>query len=603
MTPERRSSEPVVKEPVVETPRVAAGSVTAGDFFKTVPYAHQLEGWERSRAEKNFALFWEMRCGKTKVILDTAAWLYDRWTLGDDGVDAVLVIAPSGVHRNWVTDEAPAHLPDWTHPLTLAWSSGRATSRSYQERLESLLTHRGLVLLAANVEAVLTENLRKFLRRYVTKRRVLFVHDEAADAADSGSKRSKLIYAIAQACPYRRVLDGTPVAESPLDLYGQLRVLTRAPLGFSSQTAFDRQFANWETKVNWKVKCYRCSGAKSYRNATGPVCDECYGNRVAPGGVGECGTCQGVGRLCEVCGGDGRGRYRTIARDPVTEEKEYINLEQLQQLILPFSSRVRRADCADLPEATYAKRYFELSPAQASAYAALRDRFRLELGDTAIVSAADVLKRTTRLQQVTSGYLPTDVEATTCGACDGLGLEGEDPCPRCGGDGLVVPSGEVVAFDPNPRLEALLHEVTQLGRERQFIVWARFRHDVATVALALNGLGVSTSVYQGGMSDAAKDAAKLAFRAGFSRALVANPAAAGRGLTLPCSTVFYYSNSYSLRQRLQSEDRAVTLATREPVFYVDLVAAGTVDEAIVRALRGKLELSSYLLRDGRREWL
>jgi hypothetical protein len=65
--------------------------------FKTKPYAHQLEVWELSKDRVDFALFMEMRTGKTKVIIDTAAYLYDQGK-----IDGLLIIAPKGNYRDWL---------------------------------------------------------------------------------------------------------------------------------------------------------------------------------------------------------------------------------------------------------------------------------------------------------------------------------------------------------------------------------------------------------------------------------------------------------------------------------------------------------------------
>ena len=88
------------------------------------------------------------------------------------------------------------------------------------------------------------------------------------------------------------------------------------------------------------------------------------------------------------------------------------------------------------------------------------------------------------------------------------------------------------------------------------------------------------------------------------RFFVGNPAVAGTGLTLhAASTVIFYSNSFSLEQRLQAEDRAHRIGQTRNVTYVDLVAQGTVDAKIVRALRNKQDIARQITGDEVREWL
>jgi SNF2 family DNA or RNA helicase len=80
------------------------------------------------------------------------------------------------------------------------------------------------------------------------------------------------------------------------------------------------------------------------------------------------------------------------------------------------------------------------------------------------------------------------------------------------------------------------------------------------------------------------------------RFFVANPQAGGTGLTLTAAnTAIYFSNSFSLEERLQSEDRCHRIGTKEPVVYIDLVAADTVDERIAAALQSKAATAEEIL--------
>ena len=75
--------------------------------FKTKPYKHQMTALEKSWNKENFAYFMEMGTGKTKVLIDNLAMLYDK---GD--INGLLLIAPKGVYKNWYEAEIPKHLPD-----------------------------------------------------------------------------------------------------------------------------------------------------------------------------------------------------------------------------------------------------------------------------------------------------------------------------------------------------------------------------------------------------------------------------------------------------------------------------------------------------------
>ena len=88
------------------------------------------------------------------------------------------------------------------------------------------------------------------------------------------------------------------------------------------------------------------------------------------------------------------------------------------------------------------------------------------------------------------------------------------------------------------------------------------------------------------------------------RFFVGNPRTGGYGLTLTASnTVVYYSNSYDLEIRLQSEDRAHRISQTKKVTYIDLISEGTVDEFIVKNLRGKINLATKVLGEEFKKWL
>jgi SNF2 family DNA or RNA helicase len=88
------------------------------------------------------------------------------------------------------------------------------------------------------------------------------------------------------------------------------------------------------------------------------------------------------------------------------------------------------------------------------------------------------------------------------------------------------------------------------------------------------------------------------------RFFVGNPSTGGYGLTLTAaSVVVYYSNSFDLEKRLQSEDRAHRIGQTRNVTYIDLITPKTVDEKIVKALRGKIDIATQVLGEEIKQWL
>jgi SNF2 family DNA or RNA helicase len=114
--------------------------------------------------------------------------------------------------------------------------------------------------------------------------------------------------------------------------------------------------------------------------------------------------------------------------------------------------------------------------------------------------------------------------------------------------------------------------------------------------------GLRVVEYHGGVKTADREAAVDAFQRGEADAFVGQPQSGGIGLTLTnAGTVIYYSNDFNLETRLQSEDRAHRIGTRNNVVYIDLTATGTIDESIARSLQRKSGLAANVLGDSRGE--
>jgi SNF2 family DNA or RNA helicase len=88
------------------------------------------------------------------------------------------------------------------------------------------------------------------------------------------------------------------------------------------------------------------------------------------------------------------------------------------------------------------------------------------------------------------------------------------------------------------------------------------------------------------------------------RFMVATPDSGGRGRKWDVAdTVIYYSSRDNLEHRDQSEERVKDMTKTSATLYIDLIVPGTVDEAIIRALRDKIDLSRVITGDNFREWL
>lgn len=469
-----------------------------GFVFKTEPRSHQRQAFVLSRDQKNFALLMGQGTGKTKVIWDTAAYLY-----GKGLIDALITVAVNGVHINWIIEEMPKHCPCPVAAYYQTAGESMAKSRS----LEAVLaTTDRLRAITMNVEGFMSQKQEDLLERCLSSMRCLLVIDESTRIKTPGAKRTQILTQLGKQAAYRRILTGTPITKGVEDLYAQFKFLDPMILGFDSFYTFRNHFCNTYTL------------------------------------------------------GEGKSQHTIITG--------YKNLDELYAILEGSSFRVLKEQCLDIPPKVYKRWPFELTKTQRRVYDELETNFMAELdGDT--IAEELPITRLMRLQQIASNWWPggTDGEST------------------------------FRAIDKvNPRLQAVKHIVQET--EGKIIFWARFRPDLELIQQELGGACVS---YHGGISDRKKLENANSFKNDPKTLyMAANQASAawGHNWTM-AETEVYYSNSFDLEQREQSEDRAHRDGQKNTVQIYDLEALRTMDRKIIRSLRSKKDIAEMVLRDPR----
>ena len=488
--------------------------------YKTKPFKHQAEVFEKSKDLEAFGLFWEQGTGKTKPTIDTAAYLYET-----NKIDAVVVVAPNGVHHNWANDEINTHLPEriFSRSRFLVWNSSKAKTIKSKNERTALLSNKGLSWLLLNYDSFNTQTLKDYLSAFLRRRRCLFILDESHYIKTPGAKRTKTIIASSKYAPYRRILTGTPVAQGPFDLYSQVNFLDKdfwQKRGLGKFYVFKFHFGVWLTAAE-------CKAANGY--------DPGYDKLLS-----------------------------------------YKNIDELSAHLKLVGDRLTKEDVLDLPPKLYTKRYFELTKEQARIYEELRDNLEAELSNGKRVDGALAITRLMRLQQIICGYVQTE--------------DPEEPITMIGNE--------------NPLLEAVLAECQNLSHPA--IIWARFTKDIDQL---MQALGEKAVRYDGKISAEEAEENKEKFQKGDAQFFVSNPQKGSTGLTLTrARSVMYYSNSFNLVDRLQSEDRAHRIGQSYPVNYIDFEAIlpngrKTVSANIIKALRDKYDISAKITGDELKEWI
>ena len=475
--------------------------------FKTKPYEHQLEALKRSWNKKEYAYFMEMGTGKSKVLIDNIALLYDK-----GGINAAIIVAPKGVYRNWSGKEIPAHMPDHVERHLGVWNPA-PTVKQKTELLKLFEVSSELKILIINVEAFSTKKGVAFVEKFILAHNTLIAVDESTTIKNPKAQRTKNLLKLAINTKYRRILTGFPVTQSPLDLYSQSAFLSTQLLGYSSFYSFQNRYAKI---IN------RSMGQRTFRQVVG-----------------------------------------------------YQNLEELTENVNEFSYRVLKKECLDLPDKVYQRREVELTPEQKKVYKQLKDYAIAQLESSELVSVTSVLTQILRLHQVVCGFVKHD-------------------------------QGEEVEIKNN-RLDSLLDVLAET--QGKVIIWANYQYDIKRILKTLHDTVGTEAVatYYGETLDEDRQQIIKSFQDPNSPLtyLISNVQTGGYGITLTeASTVIYYSNNYDLEKRLQSEDRAHRIGQTNKVTYIDLVAKGTVDEKIVKALRNKLDLAQEVLGDEKwKDWI
>jgi SNF2 family DNA or RNA helicase len=219
---------------------------SSGYEFRTKPYDHQRQAFLLQRDRETFALFHEQGTGKTKTILDTAAYLYEK---GE--IDTLIVLAKNGVHINWVVEEIPTHLPERIPHMAAYYTSDLSKSER-KSLLEAPLMAKGMLrILTFHIEGMNAEGAREMLMAWLTDSNALVVIDESSRIKNHSAQRTKFLVKVCKKAPYRRIMTGTPLTSGIENLYSQFMFLDPKILGYESFYTFRNAYCimgGWEGK-------------------------------------------------------------------------------------------------------------------------------------------------------------------------------------------------------------------------------------------------------------------------------------------------------------------------------------------------------------------
>jgi hypothetical protein len=499
---------------------------------KKQAWDHQTKVLEACEGKEFWAFLMAMRTGKSKVTLDDFGRLWDQ-----DQVDDLLVIAPAGVYRTWV-DAIKDHVGNPLEDMLaiMIYSSQEGKSKVSQQRWQwftnlgsksdrSYVYYRPRCLLI-NVEALSkVQRARDLVLQFCQQRRVYLAVDESTAIKNPRSKRGKFVTKqVVPLCKVRRILTGLVNPRDPSDVYNQFEVLKERCLGFSCIESFMARYAIMQ---------------KSYAM-----------------------------------------KHKQAANQGFVKILGWHDQDELAERIARYSSRVRLADCYDLPPKLYTIRQVEMTDEQERLYKELKKYSTTQLSESVHVTATQACTVALRLHQILCGHVG-----------DEKGVRREVPTNRT---------------------QALLDLLEEWDDgESKAILWCAYDADIKAVTEALKEkYGIkAVARFWGGNRSTREDEEEEFKENPECRFMVATASAGGRGRTwMVADLVVYFSNSQDLEHREQSEERPQGVGKTKSVLYVDLVAvhpdgSDTIDKAYLHSLRNKINMASLLMGDGWKNWV
>ncbi len=487
-------------------------------------YAHQRKAIERYVNESCIPLFFDPGLGKTRTVIEIAMRKYQN---GE--IDTVLVIAPNRVHRQWAVEE----IPKWcTIPFeaqiceTKRWKPGKlnwicvnvdkfSTAKAWQQYVECALQHKTFIVVD---EATRIKNPK-------AKRSQNIIY-----GFNENFKRGKRIVQSIPKTVCRAVLTGTPVTNSPFDIWSMFEFLSPGMLGMGWYT-FQAKYGLFRTTlINGRTIRLLIDKETWYAVQ----------------------RCQDFDTACVIFGVDSNTYW--YIKQHGDYSGPFKNIEELKALLYKYSEFASIDECLDLPEKMYVKRKIEMLPEQARMYKEMRDQYITQFKDE-IFGVTSKIAAVIRMQQIAAGFI-TDVP-----------------------------------LEDNPKLERLMDDVEEL-RGKRFIVVCHFVEEskILYERLTKEGFNVclQTGVHRIGTIDEFKRG-KYDCMVANIRVI-----STGLNLQDNCNIMMFYSNTHSYEDRLQTEGRIHRSGQTQRCIYYDYVMEGTVDEKILDSLHDKKDMLEYI---------
>lgn len=277
-----------------------------------------------------------------------------------------------------------------------------------------------------------------------------------------------------------------------------------------------------------------------------------------------------------------RNRYATMGgyipkdgpmRGKPTQIVGYQNVDELMELIAPYSFQVVKDDAYDLPPKRYQVRELQMTKEQAAAYKIIKREQVIGSGDDER-AVSNTLELMLRLHQVAGGY--------TVKPRENRGKMEYDPV-------------ELVTPDKNPKIIEVQSILEEIKGRKQALIWAVYLPEIRALIATAKAMGFRVGELHGGVPEKERQPQVAAFKRGELDLIIGNASTGGMGYSMHTAEVnIFYNNTFKLRDRLQAEDRSWGDGQTKPGIWIDLVMAKTVDRTVYDALKNKEDLHHYV---------
>lgn len=571
-TVQTQSVKPVAKPKVSKVPKVAAEVETDYAEEKQVKlFEHQKLAREKFKGLDEIALFFEMGCGKSVTSLSI---MIDKYKEGK--IDSLLIVAPNDVHKQWFDDLCNedallSQILEQEHvPCTGQIIGGRGGQKQFYDFEDDDKLH----IVCVNIDTFSQPHKWEVIVDWVNKNKTAIIIDEATSIKNPNSKRSqRMLYEFNDVMKKRNtvlfsgkkpntsvrcVLTGTPVSNGPMDLWSIMEFIKPNYFGRNYYSFMNYYGMHTKLKLDTGQQISVLLTEKTWHGIKG--CKD-YAEAFNTFGCSE-------------------DTYMTVMH-----QDHYIgpykHADELKQLLEPVAVFAKLTDCVDMPPVHYITKEVPLSDAQKACYNDMKHDL-LATYDDNVATAKNKLVVTLRLQQIASGFImghkeinPEDLELPCWSD-----VESADEYD-------VTPDEVIWLGDTNPKLEQLKRDVAEL--DKPLLILTRFSAEAAKIYDLLKD-DYSCMLFTGWKTTGSIDK----FKAGEFQIMIANTTKIARGFNLQIAhTTIYYSNTFSMELRQQSEFRTFRMGQKYPCTYIDYVSC-EVDKTIADALRLKKGLLEYI---------